>query len=344
MTTATTDALVIHATKDLRFDTAPLPEPGPGEVRIAMQWGGICGSDLHYVSHGGVGASILHNPMILGHEVSGIVAATGPGITSFSAGDPVAIHPARPCGTCPECQRDLRHLCRNVRFLGSAANNPHTDGGFRRAMIVNAAQLRHLPPGLDTRRACLAEPLAVALHAISRAGDVTGKTVLVQGAGPIGLLIVAGLVHAGAARVVTTDLQDFPLERARLLGASEVHNARTGQLNEEFDITFEATGVGAALPEAIARTRKGGILVQVGMFPPGDVAVPLAQIIVRELDFRGTLRFDHEFDDALTLLAEKPEIADILVTQEFPITRFQDAFSIAPDRSRAAKVLLALSE
>ncbi|NHO31663.1 L-idonate 5-dehydrogenase [Acetobacter fallax] len=344
MTSASTEALVIHAAHDLRLDTSPLPEPGPGEVRINMEWGGICGSDLHYFAHGGVGASVLHNPMILGHEVSGTVAVTGPDVTGFTKGDPVAIHPARPCGDCPECRRDRRNLCRNVRFLGSAAFDPHTDGGFRRAMTVDATQLRHLPPGLDTRRACLAEPLAVALHAISRAGEVRGRSALVQGAGPIGLLIVAGLVHAGAARIVATDLQNFPLERALLLGAQEGHNSSNGPLEDEFDIVFEATGAAAALPEAIARTRRGGILVQVGMFPPGNVSVPLAQIISRELDFRGTFRFDHEFDDALALLAEKPEIADTLVTREFPITRFQDAFALAPDRTRAAKVLLALSQ
>ncbi|MHC0612669.1 L-idonate 5-dehydrogenase [Komagataeibacter oboediens] len=343
-TVTRTEALVIHARRDLRLDTRTLPPPGPDEVRVNMAWGGICGSDLHYFAHGGVGASVLHAPMVLGHEVSGTVAAVGGAVDGFAVGDAVAIHPARPCGACPECSRGQRNLCRNMRFLGSAAYDPHTDGGFSRAMIVSAAQLRHLPPGLDTRRACLAEPLSVGLHAIARAGDVRERSVLVQGSGPIGLLLVAGLVHHGAGRIVVTDLEDFPLRCAARLGADACHNTRHDTVDEEFDIVFEATGVPRALPGAIARTRRGGILVQVGMFPPGDVAVPVAQIISRELDFRGTFRFDTEFDAALALLAERPEIADIVVTQQFPLSDFAAAFALAPDRTQAAKILLSLPD
>ncbi|GCE81970.1 zinc-dependent alcohol dehydrogenase [Komagataeibacter diospyri] len=338
-----TEALVIHAPHDLRLDPAPLPQPGPDEVRVNMAWGGICGSDLHYFSHGGVGASVLHAPMVLGHEVSGTIDALGRDVKGFSVGEAVAIHPARPCGHCPECMREQRNLCRNMHFLGSAARDPHTDGGFRRAMTVKAAQLHSLPPGLTLRHACLAEPLSVALHAIARAGDVHGRSVMVQGAGPIGLLIVAGLVHHGAKRIVATDLEDFPLQRATRLGASRCYNTRHAAVEEEFDILFEATGVPAALPAAIARTRRGGMMVQVGMFPPGDIPVPIAQIINRELDFRGTFRFDTEFDAALALLAERPEIADILVTQQFPLSEFAAAFALAPDRRQAAKILLSLS-
>ncbi|PYD49530.1 L-idonate 5-dehydrogenase [Komagataeibacter saccharivorans] len=338
-----TEALVIHASHDLRLDPILLPDPGPDEVQVNMAWGGICGSDLHYFSHGGVGASVLHAPMVLGHEVSGTISALGSDVKGFSVGQDVAIHPARPCGHCLECARERRNLCRNMLFLGSAARDPHTDGGFRRSMTVKAAQLHSLPPGLTLRRACLAEPLSVALHAIARAGDVRGRNVMVQGAGPIGLLIVAGLVHHGAKRIVVTDLEDSPLQCATRLGADRCYNTRHTEVEEEFDILFEATGVPTALPAAIGHTRRGGILVQVGMFPPGDIQVPVAQIINRELDFRGTFRFDTEFDAALALLAERPEIADILVTQQFPLRDFAAAFALAPDRRQAAKILLSLN-
>ena len=337
-----TESLVIHAAHDLRLEPVVLRQPAPDEVWVDMAWGGICGSDLHYLAHGGVGASVLHAPMVLGHEVSGTVGRIGSQVKDFAPGDAVAIHPARPCGTCPECMSMQRNLCRNTRFLGSAARDPHTDGGFRRTMVLAATQLRHLPPGLDTRRACLAEPLSVALHAVARAGGVRGRTVMVQGAGPIGLLLVAALAHHGAGRIVATDLEDFPLQRAKLLGAHACCNTRSSEVAEEFDILFEATGVPSALPHAIAHTRRGGVLVQVGMFPPGDITVPLALIISREIEMRGTFRFDREFDAALALLAEKPEIADILVTQQFPLSEFSTAFALAPDRRQAAKILLSL--
>ncbi len=338
------DALVIHGRGDLRLDRVPLAAPGPGEVAVAPRWGGICGSDLHYLQHGGVGASVLRDRMVLGHEVSGVVLTRGPEVTGLAAGDEVAIHPARPCLVCPECRRGLPHLCRDMRFLGSAARLPHTDGGFRRAMVVDARQLHRLPPGLDLRRAAIAEPFAVALHAVSRAGGLAGRSALVQGAGPIGALIVAALRLKGASRVVAVDLQDHALAVASRLGADAVWTPATGDTEEEFDIVLEATGVAAALPAAIGRTRRGGILVQVGMFPPGDVPVPMAQIISREIDWRGTFRFDREFEDALAALAAHPEIADKLVTAEYPLRSFAEAFAFSSDRSRASKVLLDLVE
>ncbi len=338
----TTEALVVHGRGDLRLETMSIASPGPGQVSVAPRWGGICGSDLHYVQHGGVGASVLRAPMVLGHEVSAVVVAPGDGVSGFRAGDPVAIHPALPCGHCPECRRDMRHLCRDMRFLGSAALVPHTDGGFRRVMVVSARQLRALPPGLDLRRAAIAEPLAVALHAVSRAGTVAGRTVLVQGAGPIGALVVSALRLHGAGRIVATDLHRHALSVACALGADEGWTPGEGDADEAFDVVFEATGAIPALGTAIGRTRRAGVLVQVGMFPPGDVPVPLGQILARELDFRGTFRFDHEFDDALTALAAHPEIADRLVTRDFALSDYAAAFALSSDRSAASKVLLDL--
>ena len=336
------DALVVHGRGDLRIDRVPAAEPGPGEVSVAPRWGGICGSDMHYVQHGGVGASVLRAPMILGHEVSGMVVSIGDGVTGFRAGDAVAIHPARPCGHCPECRRGMRHLCRDMRFLGSAALVPHTDGGFRRGMVVEAGQLRALPPGLDLRRAAIAEPFAVALHAVSRAGAIAGRSVLVQGAGPIGALVVAALRLHGAGRIVATDLHRHALSVACGLGADEGWTPAEGDAAEEFDIVFEATGAIPALGTAIRRTRRGGVLVQVGMFPPGDVPVALGQILARELDLRGTFRFDHEFDEALASLAAHPDIADRLITRDYRLGEFAEAFALSADRSVASKVLLDL--
>ncbi|MBB2205029.1 L-idonate 5-dehydrogenase [Gluconacetobacter takamatsuzukensis] len=335
----TTDALVIHDREDLRLDRVPVAAPGRGEVTVRVAWGGICGSDMHYLKHGGVGASVLRAPMILGHEISGFVEAAGPGVHGLAPGEAVAVHPARPCGECPECRRGLRHLCRETRFLGSAAMLPHTDGGFRRLMTVAASQVYPLPPGLDVRAACLAEPLSVALHAIIRAGDVRGRSVLVQGAGPIGALIVAGLKIAGAGEIVATDLQDFPLSIARRMGATTTVNTASAPHVAEHDIVFEVSGAAGALPTAIGCTAKGGVLVQVGMFPPGDVGIPLGQIIARELDYRGSFRFDTEFGTALDLLAAYPWIAEGLVTHRFPLAAFGEAFTASLDRRHSSKVL-----
>ncbi|GBR45499.1 L-idonate 5-dehydrogenase [Neokomagataea thailandica] len=336
----TTEALVIHQKGDLRLDTLPLAPPLEGQTLIRLAWGGICGSDMHYLMHGGVGASVLKEPMILGHEVSGFVEALGPGESRFQVGEAVAIHPARPCGHCPECMRGMRHLCRNMCFFGSAARYPHTDGGFRRHMVVQSTQLHALPAGLDVKAASMAEPFSVALHAIARAGDIRGKKVMVQGAGPIGSLIVAGLKVGGAQSIVATDLHDFALTIAHHLGATAVFNTSQAVHEDEYDIVFEATGASTALSNAIMRTQKGGTLIQVGMFPPGDVSAPLSQIIAREIDYRGTFRFDHEFENALHILANNPWIAAHLITRSFPLEQYSEAFALSMDRKKSSKVIL----
>ena len=135
-----TQALFVHAARDLRIADVDVGAPGPGQVRIAMQRGGICGSDLHYFNHGGFGAVRLREPMILGHEVAGRVDALGEGVTDLVPGDLVAISPSRPCGACDECQRGLHNHCLNMRFYGSAMPFPHIQGAFRGALIADATQ------------------------------------------------------------------------------------------------------------------------------------------------------------------------------------------------------------
>lgn len=203
-------ACVVHTAGDLRVERRSPNQPDPGQVTVAVALGGICGSDLHYYHHGRVGDFTVQEPMVLGHEVVGHVAALGAGTEGPALGTPVAVHPATPCDHCPDCVAGRRNICADTRYLGSAARTPHVQGGFAQLVTVPAAQIRPLPPELGLHRAVLAEPLSVALHAVHRAGDVTGKRVLVTGAGPIGCLVTAVLRHKGAAEVVVSDLLDTP--------------------------------------------------------------------------------------------------------------------------------------
>ncbi|MEP6980590.1 MAG: alcohol dehydrogenase catalytic domain-containing protein, partial [Nakamurella sp.] len=171
-------ALVVHGAGDLRIDETDIGEPGEGQVLVRMTHGGICGSDLHYYRHGAVGAFTLREPLVLGHEVVGVVDLDPSG--SLAAGTPVAIHPATPCTRCPECLAGYRNVCRHARYFGSAASMPHTQGGFSEFMVVRDDQLRRLPEGLPLSRAVLAEPLAVGMHALRRAGGVAGAKVLIK--------------------------------------------------------------------------------------------------------------------------------------------------------------------
>ncbi len=337
-------ACVIHGRGDLRVEDLPEPEPGPGQVLVAVRYGGVCGSDLHYWRHGGVGDFRLREPMVLGHEVVGTVVAHGFGAGGPAPGTPVAVHPATCCGTCPECAAGHRNVCRDTRYLGSAARLPHVQGGFAARLAVPAGQVRPLPAGLDLRRAALAEPLSVALHAVRRAGDVTGRHVLVTGAGPIGCLAVAAARAAGAARVTVTDLVPRALRYAAAAGADTVvraDDADDAGWPDAVDAAVEASGAAAGLETCLRLVRRGGVVVQLGMLPPGPSPFAGNLLVSREIELRGSFRFDTEFDDALRLLAAEPAF-DALISAVVPVGDAESAFALAADRTRSCKVLLDL--
>ncbi|CAL9322737.1 L-idonate 5-dehydrogenase [Streptomyces sp. SudanB52_2052] len=333
---------VIHGRGDLRVAELPVPVPGPGQALVAVRYGGVCGSDLHYWRHGGVGDFRLREPMVLGHEVVGTVVEYGAGASGPAPGTPVAVHPATPCGVCPECESGRRNVCRDTRYLGSAARFPHVQGGFAARVVVPCEQLRALPEGLGLRRAALAEPLAVALHAVRRAGDVAGRHVLVTGAGPIGCLVVAAAKAAGAARVTVTDLLPAALAYASAAGADTLVRADDPDdpgWPSEVDVAIEASGVAPGLDTCLRRVRRGGVVVQLGMLPAGQSPFAGNLVVSREIELRGAFRFDAEFDDALGLLAAEPGF-DGLVSAVVPVGEAESAFVLAADRSRACKVLL----
>lgn len=333
---------MIHGQGDLRVEELAVPAPGPGQALVAVRYGGVCGSDLHYWRHGGVGDFRLREPMVLGHEVVGTVVSYGDEASGPVAGTAVAVHPATPCGVCPECADGRRNVCRDTRYLGSAARFPHVQGAFAAHVVVPADQLRALPAGLEPRRAALAEPLSVALHAVRRAGDIAGKHVLVTGAGPIGCLVVAAAKAAGAARVTATDLLPEALRYARVAGADTVVRAddpADAGWPSEVDAAVEASGVAAGLDTCLRRVRRGGVVVQLGMLPSGRSPFAGNLVVSREIELRGAFRFDGEFDDALRLLAAEPSF-DGLVSAVVPVREAVSAFALAADRSVSCKVLL----
>ncbi|WP_435227751.1 L-idonate 5-dehydrogenase [Streptomyces sp. Tue6028] len=333
---------VIHGQGDLRVDELPVPSPGPGQALVAVRYGGVCGSDLHYWRHGGVGDFRLREPMVLGHEVVGTVVSYGAGAGGPVPGTPVAVHPATPCGACPECLDGRPNVCRDTRYLGSAARTPHVQGGFAARFVVPAGQLRALPDGLDLRRAALAEPLSVALHAVRRAGNVAGRHVLVTGAGPIGCLVVAAARAAGAARITVTDLLPRALSYAVAAGADAVVRADDPDdpaWPAEVDVAVEASGVAAGLDTCLRLVRRGAVVVQLGMLPPGRSPFAGNLLVSREIELRGAFRFGAEFDEALALLAAEPAF-DELVSAVVPVRDAESAFALAADRGRSCKVLL----
>jgi L-idonate 5-dehydrogenase len=339
----------LHAKGDIRVEEMEVRDPGAGEVLVAMGAGGICGSDLHYYQDGGFGPIRVREPIILGHEVSGTIRAIGADVTGLSPGDRVAINPSRPCHACTYCRQGLQQHCLTMRFFGSALRFPHEQGGFRDLMVVDAYQCVKVEnPDVTLGEAACAEPLAVCLHALNRAGasagNLAGRSVLVTGAGPIGALVVGALRHAGAARIVVTDLQDAALDVARRMGADETINVVTepdrleafSENKGTFDITFECSAAAPAIRTAIAATRPQGTLVEVGV--AGDVAVPLNLLVGKEIALVGTHRFVGEYDQAVRLIDERRIDVRPIISATRELADATDAFALAADRTRATKV------
>lgn len=339
--------IVIHAARDLRIEEREPEVAGPGQVEIAIEAGGICGSDLHYYQHGGFGAIRLREPMILGHEIAGRVTALGAGVSTLAIGDRVAVSPSRPCNACRYCLKGQQNQCLNMRFYGSAMPMPHIQGGFRQRLVAESWQCHKVADGISIEEAAFAEPFAVTLHAVNRAGSLLGKRVLVTGCGPIGALAIISARAHGAAEIVATDVVDNVLDLARSIGADRTINVATnaadlaayGADKGTFDVMFEASGNERAVRSGLEVLAPRGILVQLGL--GGDIAIPQNMIVAKEIELRGTFRFHEEFGLAVDLINRRRVDMKPLLSAVFPIDEAVAAFELAGDRSRAMKVQIA---
>ncbi|HUS55800.1 MAG TPA: L-idonate 5-dehydrogenase [Thermohalobaculum sp.] len=342
-------AIVIHAAGDLRIEDRDIGALGPGEVEVRIKAGGICGSDLHYFNHGGFGAIRLVDPMILGHEVAGVIAAIGQDVRDISVGDHVAVNPSRPCGTCRFCQQGMQNHCLGMRFYGSAMRRPHIDGAFRQTLVADAAQCIVVRPDLSLNEAAFAEPLAVVLHGLGKAGSLIGKRVLVTGCGPIGNLVILAARLSGAAEIVATDIVDEALVVAASAGADRAINIASradaldvfAQNKGTFDVMFEASGNEAALRSGLNIVRPEGTIVQLGL--GGDVLIPLNTIVAKEIVLKGTFRFHEMFAVAAAMIESRRIDVRQLLTDVLPISEAVSGFKLASDRKQAMKVQIDFS-
>ena len=335
-------AAVYTGNRTVVVEERPVPVPSTGEVVIAVEYCGICGTDLHSVMEG------WGRPgAILGHEYSGRIAAVGPGVGGWAVGDEVTAEPGRVCGTCEFCAGGRPSLCREYMALLLAGAWP---GAFAEFVPVSASQLHRIPPGLGPRAAALTEPLAVALHAITRSRFARGQAALVTGAGPLGCLHVAALKAMGAGRVIVSE--PSPARRAatyaagadRVVAPQEFDPPESPLLeaDDAVDVAFECSGNPAAFTAALAQLRPGGTLVIVGT---GMVRPELDhhRVIVKELIVTGALNYDATgFDDALRLLGSGALPVDALIAPgAVPLASIMPAMEDLAAGHTAAKVLVA---
>ena len=339
-------AAVLHSAKTIQVEAAPSPELKPGMVLLRVRRAGICGSDLHYYEHGYCAAFVPTRPFILGHEFTADVAEVGEGVDTVKVGSRVTANPARSCGFCEYCKSGRPNLCRKIIMLGSASTKPPTDGAFAEFVTVRADQCHVLPPTMDDATGAMLEPFAVALHAVKRAGAVSGKQVLVAGGGPIGLLVAMTAKAFGAAPVALSDILEARRKTALTLGAAITLDPSSKKLGEQvreltgdgFDVVFEASGAKPALRSAFDLVRPGGTIVQIGTLGTEDVPVPANQLMVREINFIGSMRYGNVFDEAIRLVAAKRIDLSPLISGVLPLAKAGEAMRLASDKNAAMKV------
>lgn len=318
------------------FVQTPIPEIADDEVLLRMDCVGICGSDVHYWQSGACGHFVLKEPMIMGHEASGVVAKLGAKVKNLKVGDRVAIEPGVPCRYCEFCKTGRYHLCPDMLFCAT----PPVHGNLVRYYKHAADFCYKLPDHVTMEEGALLEPLSVGIHACRRANLTGGHIVLVLGAGPIGLLTMLSAKAMGASKVLITDIFQSRLDFAKQLGADhtllvtrdsnepELVKKIHELLGEHPDVSFDASGAQASVRMALLATKSGGVAVLVGMGAP-EQTVPLAGTLAREVDIRGVFRYVNEYPIALNMVASGKINVKPLVTHHFSMEQTLEAYEVA---------------
>jgi len=340
-------SVVARGTKRLVVDEVPRPDPGPGEVLVAVRSCGICGSDLHWW-HGEMPA-----PNVCpGHEIAGVVAAAGRGVTSVREGDRVALEGMASCGTCRACLAGDYNVCPRVGFLGMTV-----PGGFADYVALPARHCFPIAPGVDFPTAALSEPLAVAVHGVRIAGLRIGQRVAVLGAGTIGLMAVVAARAGGAGEVIVTARRPQQKAAALALGADrvvdpdDVEGLLGNPLEQPIDLVVETVGGTAdTLQTAALACRPGGTICLLGVYTHAPV-FPAVFAVVKELRILGSIVYNRagaraDFEIGQDLLARRgADVARTVVTHRFPLPAIGEAFETAADKTTGSiKVSITVSE
>lgn len=320
-------ASVLHGAGDLRTETVPTPVPADDEVLVRIAAVGVCGSDVHYFRHGRIGSFVLEKPMILGHEAAGTVVAAGRGVDAARIGQRVSIEPQRACRTCEQCKAGHYNLCPAMEFYAT----PPIDGAFAEYATIQSDYAYAIPDSLSLEAAALCEPLSVGIWANQKAGTAAGSSVLIAGAGPIGVVAAQVAKAFGATRVVVSDPVAERREMIMRFGATEtIDPAETdiASLGLEVDAFVDASGAEPAIRHGIHAVRRAGRVVLVGM-GADDVSLPVAHIQNRELELTGTFRYANTWPTAIRLLSSGQVDVDSLVTDRFALVDAERALEAA---------------
>ena len=335
-------ALVYRGPGEMPLEDRPDPVPGPGQVVVAIRASGICGSDVH----GFTGATGRRRVgVVMGHEAAGEVVELGPGVSSARIGDRVVLRSILPCGRCDRCRHGQTNICEDRQGLGM-----HLDGAYAERVLVPEGMLLPLPETLSYEDGALVEPLAVAMHAVNITPFELMDFVVIVGAGAIGLLTLLAARQRGAGSIIVTDRDPHRLGVARMLGADQAIDVGAGDPIDAIaaatngrgaDAVFEAVGIAATVAQSVAAARPGGQVTWIGNSAP-EVALPMQQLVTRELTIRGAYGFVDEFEQAADALASGWIDARPLIECVAPLEDGPDLFrQLAAGSLSAVKVVLA---
>ena len=337
-------AAFFEGNRILRVGDCAAVAPGAGQVQIKVEYCGICGTDLH-LFHGAM-ANRLTFPHVMGHEMSGTLAAVGAGVSDWHAGDRVTVRPLDPCGACPACKVGHDHICHNLKFIGI-----DTPGALQGMWTVPAHTLHRLPDSLALREGAMVEPIAVACHDVRMSELKAGEMAVVIGGGPIGILI-ALVAQARGARVLQSEVNPFRLELARELAIDAVNpletdlpalvNQRTGGAGA--DIVFEVSGsaAGSDMMTKLPRTRGRIVVVAIYAEPP---KVDLFRFFWRELRLTGARVYEpQDFEHAIHLAASGKLPLARLITDVLPLNRLEEAMHRMEHGGDCMKILVSCTD
>ena len=329
---------VLRGVGDVVLEERPVPEPGPREVLIQVASVGVCGSDVHYYEHGRIGQHIVRRPLVLGHEASGTVVALGPQATRNTVGQRVSLEPGVPDFTCEQCRAGRYNLCPDVRFFAT----PPIDGAFSEYVVLHESFAHPVPESLSDDAAALLEPLSVGVWACRKADVGPGDKVLVNGAGPIGLVAAQTALAFGATEVVATDVNPVRLRLAAELGCTSVIDVTDTPLAEagfQPDVLLECSGHPGATRAAICTVARAGRVVLVGM--GGDeIGLPLSYVQEHELLLTGTFRYANTWSTAIALASSGRVDLDRLVTGRYPLAEVETALTSGSRDPKSVKPIV----
>uniref|UniRef100_A0A1Y1NA46 Sorbitol dehydrogenase n=2 Tax=Photinus pyralis TaxID=7054 RepID=A0A1Y1NA46_PHOPY len=341
---------VLYRAGDLRLEKRPISEPKDDEVLLKICVVGICGSDLHLVNDGRIGPKIVDKPAVLGHEVSGIVWKVGNNVLNLKKGDRVAVDPGVHCFRCDPCRSGRGNLCVNAVFAGTL----QSDGCLSRYFAHSADFCYRLPDHVSLEEGALVELVSVAIHACKQGRVGHGSVVLVQGAGPVGLMSLLVSKALGASKVLVTDYIQARLDKAKEIGADfivQVHPRDSADVVKQKVISalggdpttsIDCVGSELTITVAVRATASGGVAVIVGFHGLPAVNIPITEAVIREIDIRGNHHYNnYDYHEALEMVATGTIDVKPLITHHYKIDEVQKAFNTATTREdNAIKVLI----